>query len=102
MKKAVILIQGKQHLVTEGQELDVDRISGEDNTIITDTLLLINDKDLKIGYPFVKDSKVKLQVLEQETKGDKVLAIRYKAKKRVHKVRGHRQSLSKIVVSKID
>jgi ribosomal protein L21 len=34
-------------------------------------------------------------------KAEKVTAIRYKAKKRVHKVRGHRQQHSVIKITKI-
>ncbi|MEK7603335.1 MAG: 50S ribosomal protein L21 [Patescibacteria group bacterium] len=101
MKKAIIQIQGKQHLVTEGQELVVDRISSSQKSIVTEPLLVIEEKDVKIGNPNLKDSKVTLDIIDQEIKGEKVLAIRYKPKKRVHKVRGHRQSLSKLLVKKI-
>jgi large subunit ribosomal protein L21 len=53
------------------------------------------------GQPIVKDIKVKAKVTEPEVKGDKVRAIRYKAKKRVHKVTGHRQQYSQIEIVSI-
>ena len=42
----------------------------------------------------------KIKTME-EFKDDKVTAIRYKAKKRVHKVKGHRQTLTRITIDKI-
>jgi len=64
-------------------------------------MLLIDGDTIKIGTPLVKDAKVKAEVVNQNVKADKVMAIRYKAKKRVHKVRGHRQQHTQIKIVKI-
>ena len=50
-----------------------------------------DDKDVKVGQPVVSGVKVSAEVVEQDIQADKVTSIRYKAKKRVHKVHGHRQ-----------
>jgi len=49
----------------------------------------------------VAGAKVTAEVTETLVKGDKVTAIRYKAKKRVKKVRGHRQQFTTIKITKI-
>jgi ribosomal protein L21 len=45
--------------------------------------------------------KVSADIVEQSVMDDKVVAIRYKAKKRVRKVRGHRQRHTVIKITKI-
>lgn len=102
MKKAVILLQGKQHIVTEGQELLVDNLNNKQKSFTTEALLLIDEKSTKIGTPTLKDHRVTLEIIEPEIKGKKVIAIRYKSKKRVRKIRGHRQQLTSLVVKKIN
>ncbi len=99
MKKAVIITGSKQYLVTEGDVIDIEKLAGDKHDL--EGLLLIDGEKVSVGQPFVDGLKVQLQVLEPEIKADKVLAIRYKAKKRVHKVRGHRQKLSRVKVAKI-
>lgn len=99
MKKAVILTGGKQYIVTEGQTLEVELLS-DSKTAEFDALLVVDGDKTQIGQPTVSGVKVKADVLAQ-TRADKVTAIRYKAKKRVHKVHGHKQHLSQIKISKI-
>jgi large subunit ribosomal protein L21 len=49
----------------------------------------------------VEGVKVSADITEQLAKADKVVAVRYKAKKRVHKTKGHRQRHTRIKISKI-
>ena len=100
MKKAVIATGGKQYIVSEGDLLDIELIQDEKVTEF-DVMLLIDGDTIKIGTPLVKDVKVKAEVVNQNVKADKVMAIRYKAKKRVHKVHGHRQQHTQIKIVKI-
>lgn len=99
MKKAVIQTGGKQYIVQEGDVLEVELLT-EDKTTSFAPLLLIDDKDIKIGSPEIEGAKVAANIIAV-TKADKVTAIRYKAKKRVHKTRGHRQQHSQIKITKI-
>lgn len=91
MKKAVIATGGKQYLVTEGETLAIEKLKEGDKKLTFDALMVIDGEKAVVGAPTVKGAKVQASVLEQEQKAEKVTAIRYKAKKRVHKVHGHRQ-----------
>jgi large subunit ribosomal protein L21 len=99
-KKAVILTGGKQYLVNEGQELNVELLDPASKPSF-DALLVIDGNDTSVGTPLVEGIKVSADIVEQVVKADKVTAIRYKAKKRVHKTRGHRQKLTRIRITKI-
>lgn len=98
MKKAIISLGNKQYLVQENQELLVEKMTADEAKL--EPLLVIDEDKVMIGQPTLKTPQVEIKVLNQE-KADKVIAIRYKAKKRVHKLRGHRQNLSRIKISKI-
>jgi len=101
VKKAVIKAGGKQYLVSEGDTLDIDYMSDAKQTIDFTPLMTLLDDKVSIGKPEIKESKVSAEVLEPLVKGEKVLSIRYKAKKRVNKTRGHRQQYTKIKIKKI-
>jgi len=91
MKKAVIATGGKQYIVTEGETIVIEKLKDADKTVSFDALLVIDGDKATVGAPTVKDAKVTATIVEAESKADKVTAIRYKAKKRVHTLHGHRQ-----------
>jgi len=101
MKKAVIATGGKQYLVAEGETLEVELLKTEGKTASFTPLLVIDGEKTSVGTPEVKDAKVTADIVEADVQADKVTAIRYKAKKRVHKVRGHRQRHTVIKIKKI-
>ncbi len=53
-----------------------------------------------LGKPTVKGASVKAKVLDK-VRDPKVTSIRYKAKKRVHKKRGHKQIKSRIEITSV-
>jgi large subunit ribosomal protein L21 len=101
MKKAVITTGGKQYLVTEGETLEVELLHADGKTVTFEPLLVIDGDAVNVGTPNVDKAKVTAEVVTEDVKDDKVTAIRYKAKKRVHKVHGHRQHHTVIKVTKI-
>lgn len=101
MKKAVIATGGKQYLVAEGETLEVELLKQEGKTATFVPLLVIDGDKTTVGTPEVSGVKVSADVIEEDIQGDKVTAIRYKAKKRVHKVRGHRQRHTVIKIKSI-
>jgi len=100
MKKAVITTGSKQYLVTEGDIIEVEKLS-EEKKLTLEPLLVIDGETIKVGRPTISGAKVGIDVLQPEILADKVIAIRYKPKKRVRKIRGHRQRLTQIKITKI-
>ena len=101
MTKAVVKVGGKQYIATEKETLLVDLLPEGTKELTLDALLVIDGDKTTVGTPTVKDVKVTAKVIEEEVKGDKIQYIRYKAKKRVRKLNGHRQKYSKIEISSI-
>jgi large subunit ribosomal protein L21 len=100
MKKAVIATGGHQYLVAEGETLVVELLKAEGKTAEFAPLMVIDGDKTSVGAPELK-GKVVVDVVEADKQADKVTSIRYKAKKRVHTVRGHRQHLTTIKVKSI-
>jgi len=101
MKKAVIATGGHQYLVSEGETITVERMKDADKAVKFDALLVIDGDKTTVGAPLVDGVTVSATVVDNEAKADKVTAIRYKAKKRVHKLHGHRQLQTVIKIDKI-
>lgn len=99
MKKAIITTGGHQYVVSEGDTLEVELIKDEKKTTFEPLLVIDGDK-VTVGTPAVAGIKVTADIVAQ-VRGEKVTAIRYKAKKRVKKVHGHRQHLTQIKITKI-
>lgn len=101
MKKAVITTGGKQYVVAEGDTIRVELLKDTGKTASFEPLLVIDGEKTEIGTPIITTAKVTAEVVEADVQADKVTAIRYKAKKRVHKVRGHRQHQTVLKIIKI-
>src|SRR5580700_6642403 len=99
--KAVIGVGSKQYLVEQGNEIEVELLHLEDKSVSFTPLLVIDGESVQVGTPVLEKSKVTAEVIDQDVKAPKVTAIRYKAKKRVHKVHGHRQHHTKLKITKI-
>ena len=98
--EAVILTGGKQYLVKKGDVLDVEKIeakSGEE--ILLDKILLVvkENKDIKVGTPYVENAKVKAQVLDQ-IKAKKVIHFKYTRREQYKRKKGHRQKLTRLKI----
>ncbi len=96
--KAVVRVGGKQYTVAEKETLLVDLLPEGTKELSLEPLMVIDGKDVKVGNPTVKGITVKASVVEPEVKGEKLRVIRFKAKKRVHKLTGHRQKYSRIAI----
>lgn len=101
MKKAVISTGGKQYIVSEGDELDIEMINSGKDDAEFDALLVFDGDKVNIGNPKVSGAKVVANILDPGVAQAKTTSIRYKAKKRLHTVKGHRQKLAKIKIKSI-
>lgn len=101
MKKAVIATGGKQYLVAEGETVNVELIKDAKDKLSFEPLLVIDGNKTSVGSPAVAGVKVAASVVAADVQQDKVTSIRYKAKKRVHTVKGHRQRLTTLKIDSI-
>lgn len=101
MKKAVIATGGKQYVVSEGDTITIERLKTTDKKLSFEAMLVVDGDKTTVGTPLVKGVAVKATIVDAEAKADKVTAIRYKAKKRVHKVQGHRQLQTVVKIDSI-
>jgi large subunit ribosomal protein L21 len=97
--QAVIVSGGKQYLVKKDQVLEVELL-GDIKKIEFDALLVIDGDKTQVGTPHVAGIKVHADVIE-EVKGEKLKIMRFKAKKRIKRLTGHRQHYSQIKITKI-
>jgi large subunit ribosomal protein L21 len=101
MKKAIIQTGGKQYVVSEGETLSVELLKSNAQSVDFEALLVVDGASVQVGTPIVPKSKVTAEIVSADVQADKVTSIRYKAKKRVHTVRGHRQHQTVLKITKI-
>lgn len=98
---AIFKHSGKQYRVSVGDELKLDRFEAEKKSIVEVTdVLAINDKELKIGTPFVSGAKVILEVIN-EGKDKKVVIFKKRRRKDSKLKRGFRRQFTRVVVKEI-
>lgn len=93
---------GRQYKAQKDDKLIVDKTETEKGTVIdVDKVLLISDGEkVSIGTPYVKGAKVLLEVGDS-FRDKKVLVFKHKSKKDYHRLLGHRQNYTKVVVKDI-
>ncbi len=95
---AIIDNHGKQVRVAAGETIEVDHIEAEIGSEITfDRVLLIGGEEVKVGDPVVAGATVKAKVLSHD-RGPKVIALKYRRRKRSRTKRGFRASLTQLEI----
>lgn len=99
---AVIESCGKQYKVSEGDVVFFEKLDAEEGKKVSfDKVVLVSDdKNVKVGTPYVKNAKVEGTVVKQG-KGKKILVYKYKAKKNYRRTHGHRQPYTKVEIKSI-
>ncbi len=93
---AVVKSGGKQYRVEEGQELVVDRLSGE----VGDTVELPVGFSVDEGGFDLGEKNARVEILDH-LRGDKIYVYKYKPKKDYRKKTGHRQELTRVRVLEV-
>ena len=96
---AVIATGGKQHRVSEGERLDVERLGTEGDEVSLRPVLLVDGEQVVIGADLA-DVRVIARVVG-EAKGPKIRGFTYRPKARTRRRWGHRQRYSTIEVTGI-
>lgn len=100
---AVIEAGGKQHRVSEGETLKLEKIKDVEagSTVDFDrVLLLANEGDVKVGAPVVDGAKVTAEVIGHG-RHDKVKIIKFRRRKHSMKRQGHRQWYTEVKITGI-
>lgn len=99
---AVIKTGGKQHRVSAGEMLLVEKIVGNkgDEVVFSEVLMVAQDEEVRIGTPFLEGAKVIGEILAQ-TKSKKINVFKMKRRKGYHKKTGHRQQLTSMKIKAI-
>ncbi|MDZ4165524.1 MAG: 50S ribosomal protein L21 [Smithellaceae bacterium] len=99
---AVIKTGGKQHRVSEGEVLSVEKLVGAkgDEVVFDQVLMVSKDEDIQIGQPLVAGAQVIAEIVAQ-MKGPKIIVFKMKRRKGYRKKTGHRQELTRMRIKKI-
>ena len=99
---AVIKSGGKQHKVSEGEEILLEKISLDEGDVVefSEVLAVNKDGNLNVGKPLLEGAVVKGKVLNH-LKTKKITVIKMKRRKDYRKKQGHRQNLTKVKIESI-
>ena len=99
---AVIKTGGKQYKVSEGDQLNIEKLTGEPGSevIFNEVLMVSSDGTIKIGAPHVEGAQVIGEIVN-ETRGPKITIFKMKRRKGFRKKTGHRQDLTNLKIKKI-
>ncbi|MBR1581597.1 MAG: 50S ribosomal protein L21 [Bacilli bacterium] len=99
---AIILTGGKQLKVEVGQKIFVEKLDAEVGSTYTfENVLLIGDKTIKAGNPYVEGATVTAKV-EKQGLGKKLVVFKYKSKANYRRTYGHRQPYTCLTIESIN
>ena len=97
---AIAKIGGHQALVTNGETIEVDKLSAKVGETVSFETLLLSESDgenCQIGAPVLENVTVKAKVLEHG-RGEKITVFKMKPRKRYRRKQGHRQDYTLIEI----
>ena len=102
MLYAIFESGGKQFKAIEGSYVEVDHLPTEEGTKVSfdKVLLLVNDKEIQVGTPFIKGASIDVTVANH-FKAKKVIIFNYRPKKRYRVKTGHRQQYTRLMINSI-
>jgi large subunit ribosomal protein L21 len=102
MKIAIIQTGGKQYLVEEGKEIEIEKIKNVDTQKIEfkDVLLYADDKNFLLGKPKLDNVSVIGRLIKE--KKNKVVVLKYKPKTRYRKKKGYKKITWQVRIEKIN
>jgi len=100
---AVITTGGKQYRVAPGEEVKIEKLSGNaGDTVTFEKVLLTSDGEkVQVGKPYVDNAKV-IGRITRQGKNRKIVVFKYKRRKNYRRKRGHRQEFSLVRIENIE
>lgn len=97
---AVFQSGGKQHRVSEGQVVRLEKLENAtgDTVEFDQVLMLSNGDDVTIGAPLIKGGKVTAEVINHG-RGDKVNIVKFRRRKHSRTQMGHRQWFTEVKIT---
>ncbi|MEW9824046.1 MAG: 50S ribosomal protein L21 [Candidatus Symbiodolus clandestinus] len=99
---AVFQSGGKQHRVSEGQTIHIEKIDHPTGELIEfpQVLMVAQEQQVTLGAPFVEGGKVTAEVIGHG-RGDKIRIVKFRRRKHSRKQQGHRQWFTAIKIRQI-
>jgi len=100
MKYAIAQTSGKQFMLKPGQWYDMDLIKNVnlgDFIFIKKILFFRKKNQIQLGKPFLGKTQIPAKIVQQ-VKGQKILVLKTKPKKKYTRVKGHRQQFTRIQI----
>ena len=100
---AVFQSGGKQHRVSEGDVVKLEKLTAEpgEEVVFDQVLMVSNGDDVSVGEPYVAGGEVKAEVLRTD-RGRKIRVIKFKRRKDFMRRQGHRQWFTEVKITAIN
>ncbi|MGE0206698.1 MAG: 50S ribosomal protein L21 [Candidatus Babeliales bacterium] len=98
---AIIQTGGKQYQAIPGKTVGIEKLEGEAGQKVefTEVLMRKSGDTIEIGQPFLNKA-VKASIVKQ-TQGPKVIAFKFKRRKKSRVKKGHRQPITVVRIEEI-
>ncbi|MGL9750942.1 MAG: 50S ribosomal protein L21 [Symbiopectobacterium sp.] len=99
---AVFQSGGKQHRVSEGQTVRLEKLDIATGEVIEfkQVMMVADGEEIKIGVPFIDGGKIKGEVVAHG-RGEKVTIVKFRRRKYYRKQAGHRQWFTDVKITGI-
>jgi large subunit ribosomal protein L21 len=99
---AVIESGGKQHRVTPGEDVALEKLPGKvGDSVSFDKVLLTSDGDnISVGKPYLENVTVEGHIAHHDRQR-KIVVFKYKKRKNYRRKRGHRQHFTLVRIDDI-
>jgi large subunit ribosomal protein L21 len=98
---AVIESGGKQHRVSEGESLRLEKLdAATGETVEFDRVLMVGGDEIKVGTPVVEGARVTAEVVDHGRHA-KVKIVKFNRRKHHRKETGHRQWYTEVRITGI-
>ena len=96
---AIVTTGGKQYKVAKGDVIEVEKLDAEVGSKVKLDVLMLNDGKAVVADAAALDGKQVTATVLEQFKGEKQLVFKFKKRKRYHRLKGHRQNLTKLEIT---
>jgi large subunit ribosomal protein L21 len=99
---AVFESGGKQHRVSEGELVKLEKLEGDlgDSVVFEKVMVIANGDDVSVGTPYVEGGRVEAEVVDQ-SRNKKISVVKFKRRKNYLRRGGHKQLVTWVRITGI-